>query len=305
MISDLVRSPYIYHYTNVEALFAILGGYRNPKDKKPDYLNFWAWNIFNMNDKTEMEVGYDYIKDYLPQYEEHEGIPKEKRLSEVYENTEDEKTCKEDFLKYKNQESIDVGVVPYVICFTKKRDFLPMWTLYGNMGKGVCLKFDVNRLLDGLLTNRGERATFIGSVAYDPETALTTLDEMIPLAYCLLTSSSYSNTKNKPHQLAELCYCLSPFFKSKDFEYEQEARIVINVLCGFDEKPLKAPFKYPSPQSTIEPHVDFPICPSALNEVIIGPNAHSKVLEHIIDLEKRDCKLSFDITYSEIPFIKK
>lgn len=304
MIEELGTLNRVYHYTSVDALFAILEGYRNRKDKKQAFLPFWASNIFDENDKREMEDGYNYIKQFLPQFEIDNNIPEKQRLSEIYKDTNCEEMCRIDFLRLKKKETTECGIVPYVISLSKLHDFLPMWTLYGNMGKGVCLAFDFDKLINELLYYAGKFT--IGSVAYDEDSAKTSVFE-------ILSRSSYifNSSRDKISNLADLCFFLSPFFKRKDYKYEQEVRIVTNKPYGFDEDGLTHITKDTlnhilngTIEHKIEKHIEFPISASALSEVMIGPNADSKVLEHIISLEREDCGLQFNIKCSNISFEK-
>lgn len=304
MIEELGTLNRVYHYTSVDALFAILEGYRNRKDKNQAFLPFWASNIFDENDKSEMEDGYNYIKQFLPQFEIDNSIPEKQRLSEIYKDTNCEEMCRKDFLRLKKKETTEYGIVPYIISLSKLHDFLPMWTLYGNMGKGVCLVFDFEKLINDSFSS--EVSFSIGNVAYDEDSAKSSVIEILSRSYFIFNSS-----RDKISNLADLCFFLSPFFKRKDYKYEQEVRIVTNKPYGFNEDGLTHITKDTlnhilngTKEHKIEKHIEFPISASALSEVTIGPNADSKVLEHIISLERDDCGLQFNIKCSNLSFEK-
>ena len=67
MLEELNHIRYVYHYTSLETLLAILENYRKDKEKKG--LLFHASNIYQVNDPKEMKAGYDVVKEYLKIYD--------------------------------------------------------------------------------------------------------------------------------------------------------------------------------------------------------------------------------------------
>lgn len=49
-----------------------------------------------------------------------------------------------DFVDEKLME-IELGT-PFALCFSEKSDSVPMWNMYAKNGKGVCLKFNLDKL---------------------------------------------------------------------------------------------------------------------------------------------------------------
>ena len=142
-------NPFIYHYTSVDSLLSILEGYRKSeltrKHGQEDLL-FWASCVYNSNDPREMEFGYKAVKEILPEYEN--TCTNSMNLSEVYSNAEYEKECKKLLFQKPINGMIGISGVPYTISLSCKRDFLPMWSMYGDNKMGACLKFNLNNFID-------------------------------------------------------------------------------------------------------------------------------------------------------------
>ena len=300
MLSQLKRTRYVYHYTSIETLFAILGNYRNTGEK--DQLVFRASNIFRVNDPSEMVSGYDIVKSYLYNYEIEKNIPEELRLSEVYINIENENKCKDDYLNTIRGNYIDIGSVPYVISFSGKRDYLPMWSMYGNQGKGVCLKFDVYDIINNMIF-----PLITGFVSYDKKTCYKKLSSIISFLYDgYLDSWKEKEEKltieNKIYELSFICFSVSPFIKYKDYKYEKEYRMVHNMHYGPDVNLLSKRLLISLPVQDIKPYVEIPIYAYSLKEIIMGPCIDKQIMKDVVKREIDSCKLSVRVSYSEVPF---
>ena len=172
-IKKLKANPFVYHYTTVEAMFSLLEGYRlNGLQAIP----VRAYCIYNSNDPREMELGYDIIKNILLQ---HEGaFDNSLNLSEIYSNPEYEKQCKDNMFPRPINGIVEMASVPYSVSFSCKRDFLPMWSMYGCGKKGVCLKFNMNSLIDEMI-----ESLQLCYVHYKGEKENIIADYMLPLLY--------------------------------------------------------------------------------------------------------------------------
>lgn len=294
MCDKLIRTKFVYHYTSLEAIFALLHGYH----RNGNYLSFRASNIYKVNDPNEMVSGFNVIKDIILKYELQNQVPEEKRLSEIYNTLIYEDECKRDYLYGKGKEEVNHGIIPYVISFSKHRDYLPMWSLYGKKGKGVCLKFDLS-----CLTNNMENC-LDGFVYYDKRNNSVINEYDINFLYDLYLRQ-YSNVDKVPidrriFELGTICFALSPFFKHKDYMYEGEFRIVYNRSYT---KQLSSRSSFLDAKSRIEPFVPINIPIDSLKEIIIGPNADYDVMSHILSIELKECGISSKIiTQSKINF---
>lgn len=122
----------LYHYTSADAFVSMLNHAKANSSKE---LAFWASNVYYMNDTKEMTIVFEELERVLPKIEEVLGIT-ENAFSKI------------DFLRYiENNKVIEVIKnffyerifrEVYVISFSDQRDTLPMWSLYGSNGNGVC-----------------------------------------------------------------------------------------------------------------------------------------------------------------------
>ena len=296
-IERIIKQKYVYHYTSYDTLFSLLKGFC---DRKSDgCIYFRASCIYNQNDPKEMEYGYDAIKEYLPSYEEKENIPISDRLSQVYENPDFEIMCKNDYHQKMLDDYIEIGTIPYTISMTAKRDYLPMWSMYGKNGDGVCIKFEIEKM-EKILNS------FWGFVSYGKKELNKNMEVFFPSIYEILTKDSYmaENSElinDKISKLSLINITISPFLKHKDYKYEKEFRFVYHI----DYLPeIKVERFYRPRLFKISPYVEIPIPVDALKEIIIGPCANYNVLEPIINRELVHCGINVRVSKSKVPYRK-
>ena len=293
-----IENPFVYHYTSIDALFSILEGCRI---KGKNYLPFKAGCVYNSNDSREMELGYEAVKEILPQYEK--SCAKSLNLSEVYSKPEYEDQCKKRFFQRPKDGMVEMSTIPYTISFSCKRDFLPMWSMYGNDKRGVCLKFNLGSLIDSLNTE----ACF---VYYEGDKENNISDYLFPQLYktsFILNDKIVLSINDKIQILSLICDCISPFVKCDDWAYESEFRIVSNVHYRqeFNGKLGINRIQLALPKIKIDDYEIIQIEPGSLEEIIIGPLANYNVLEHVLRNELKECLLNHvEITPSSIQITK-
>ena len=295
-IELLKKYPFVYHYTKLESLFGILYDYKN--FKKPEQLPLRASCIYNVNDPREMELGYNYVKDFLPEFEKNH--PQSIHLSEIYTSDVSDKKCLELCNQKTKEVYIESGMIPYTISFSAKRDFLPMWSLYGNHCEGVCLKFNLLELIDKIHSQ-------FGFVVYDGNSDDDYIkNDYFPPLYDFIINEENTNNLSidqKIDELSILCTCVSPFVKSSYYAYETEFRIVNTVRYGeITEHNIKEIIHNGLPKEMIKPFVYYSMNANALKEIIIGPLVKNyKSIESVIRNELNGCLLNdVDITSSSI-----
>lgn len=298
-LEKLIRIPFVYHYTSVESLFAILEEYRQEKELAS--LPFRAYNIYSVNDPREMKLGFDFVKKFLPKYECQ--IDNSMYLSEIYLNEINENRCREECYKKPSDGFVKWGYVPYTISFTTKRDFLPMWSLYGTHFKGICLKFSLQKLTEYI-----SEACQFGFVSYDEDEEDPILVHNFNELYNWEANrmGTAMGIEEKIEELSLLCTCISPFVKSSDWAYEQEFRIVYNhnYTPQLDRVSIERMLKEGIPKKIVQPYFYYSVNPNALEEIIIGPKANYNVIEHILRNELKDCLLNeVKVTPSSIEIV--
>lgn len=292
------KTHYVYHYTSFETLFALLEGARKEND---NHFQFRASNIYKVNDPKEMEAGFNVVKRLLAQHEIIKGFPEWLKLSEVFNNSQHEEHCKQDYLFGRNKDMIQTGIIPYVISFSKLRDFLPMWTLYGKKGNGVCLKMEVSSLLDIW------PFPTLGFVTYNGKTNMETSDSIMSQMLDLYKNQYTKDEAVSPsiydkiRELATICLIISPFVKYKDYQYEKEFRIIFEKRYGPDVTKISR--CYSEKWYMVEPYITIKIPINALKEIIIGPNANYEVMKEVLTLEMKECDINPRIiSHSKIAF---
>jgi len=297
----LKETPFVYHYTSLDALFAILEGYRQNGNSG---LPFRASCIYNVNDPREMKLGFDAVKRFLPRYEERANY--NMKLSKVYQNVDNENRCREDCYDEPIDGTIKTGTIPYTISFSAKRDFLPMWKMYGADFKGVCLKFNTLTLTDSRVEDPQVENSQFGFVSYEGDPNDLLLEESFNGIYKWETERNKSDMdiNEKIDELSILCACISPFVKSSDWDFEKEFRLVYYKRYGlslFDinkETLREYIIKHGCERSKVSDYIQISIPSNALEEVIVGPLANYEVVKHILCRELNECLLN-DIEISQ------
>lgn len=299
MVEELKHTRYVYHYTSIDTLFAILEHYR--KDKKKEGLVFRASNIYKLNDTKEMEAGYNIVKSFLCEYEKKE-IPEVYWLYDISNSKDNERICKEDYILGKKNYIIGTGIVPYSVSFSARRDYLPMWSLYGKTGKGVCLKFDVYKMINDNLNGQ------VGFVAYNMRSSMRTMKEVIPQMYKWYMDDyknklSELSIENKLKALATICLSVSPYVKYRDYQYEKEFRLTFYQNYGMrDIISAHSILDFQQSVSEISSYLEIPISADSFKEVIMGPSMDKDTMKDIIMKEIRSCNLEVRVSESKIPF---
>lgn len=180
----------LYHYTDTNAL---LNGIITDKQNDDERICLWATDWSCLNDKAERETGLEYFRMIL------NGNEPVIKLHE--DNTKNNK----------------------IICFSTRKDYLPMWSMYGKNGSGVMLEFDLKKLEN----NYGYRLL---PCAYVDTNFDKKLREKI--RNCELGASIENlNINIRQLVLLRIAVCYVCVRKNCNFNYENEVR-----LYGFGNK---------------------------------------------------------------------
>ena len=287
----------IYHYTSLE-IFLKMVDCIDTKDKQSTF-TFWASNAYCMNDPSEMQIGYDFLRSYIngadPILSE-----KEKLLSLMPESSNNmfNPDSSEYFLGKENN--------PFVVSFSNKRDNIPMWSLYGNNGYGVCLGFDEERI-----KKNGKKLPdiYLQPVAYHQNDNETATPELKLLAdticknlqdYCLQIDS-INNKDNvitlKKTFLKRLCPFISAYIKVSDYCNEQEVRLM--SICDLENSRVHYRF---SMAHNVIPYIEVKIPVDSLGVIILGSNANSQLNKFFVETALKQKGITPDILYSEAQF---
>ena len=278
---------YYFHYTTQETLCSLLNKYRKDKAQgSQENLIFWASSIFTMNDPQEMKHGVEVFKKLIPINEEFYkdvyNLSPEERLNLDYFNNEE-------FLS--NQSN-----TPFVISFSKNRDDLAMWTLYGEGGHGVVLKF--NKDLESISTD-------VVGVTKPEDVYYGNGSDKMQLFFAIYFEGlqKLRNCQDdgqeeiiKKETINKLYTHLCPFIKTESYRKEKESRLsyydVPNHFVNFRTR-----------NKNIIPYIEVPIPIKYLEEIIIGPCCDFELAQSSIRYLLDCCGLQrIQISKSSIPY---
>lgn len=199
--------------------------------------------------------------------------------------------------------------------FTPNKDCLQMWSTYAQNGKGICVGFNMEKLIRRNEGGNDENTSFMvwTKCLYDDKTIMQgiksqQLDDL---------KSVYEKTANKVSENATirelvkrnlivptLHAFLIALIKNNDYEYEKESRLII-----FPNSHNSSDIKYRlRPDNILSPYIDKEIPLECIEEVWIGPNQNVKkvkeslaqYLEHI--LKQANTKHRIKVIESNVAF---
>ena len=282
-----VRNNLCYHYTSVDSFMNILDGIENGKFK------FHASSIFSLNDPTEMEYGYQEICKLLPIFEEELSIKDVKyKLSGIW--SIDPQFSLTDWMNRHLKMMRDNFQHSCVISYSRNRDNLQLWGMYGNKGKGVALGLDVRNYYierDSLNGQKMHDWTHMNSdIPHAVDVEYDTISPMsIPYLFAKWEYSQYWKSvqsvtdKDKIIDkqisvLTQMMMIVAPFVKNRVYSYEKESRI-IQVHKTLEDIKFKK-----NSRDGVTPYIETEIPTSCLNEVIVGPCCDFDLMKKCIEI---------------------
>ncbi len=232
---------FVYHYTKMPTLVKLLDT-RNLEKTKLPILEFHASDIETFNDRSE----YNGIR---------------KLLQDINKSKTDVM-----FQKALN------GLV-FVISFSLNNDNMFMWQQYADEGRGICLKFNTQKLYQSLIPQKQEPYEYIrlGNCIYEETEDLRCKYEKLKCFY----ENKVVNKDIWDRQDDFIVFQLSSsLLKNKGFKDEREYRL------------LKTESKYHFACSEHEFHayttINIPF--DCLEEIQVGPCADFEIAKHNIEV---------------------
>lgn len=257
-----------YHYTSLEVFLKMLQGY-NENNK---VINFHGSYISCMNDPLELKYGFRKVMEILPSIETELQIHNDNRLSHILASEE----VRGNFIKQLN----DKFKLPFVICFSNHKDYLPQWEMYGNHGKGLSLGFDIQNYYR-VTMNNGKKVLDMTNFLDNQLRAIRVSYKSISLRHQFVSALNlfYHDYKLKIEQekdidrreviigqtLNAIVFLLSSLIKHKAYSYESETRIL--YPCNSINE-----IKYKTDSmGNIVPYMNIGIELSRLKKIVLGP----------------------------------
>ena len=237
-----VETPYVYHYTSLDALF---NGMLLEQPVNGMQICLWASSVLCVNDTQEVRIAFDFVRDHIVKIEEA---------------NDDVSMMTEMIADY------------YVTSFSLLRDSLPMWHRYAKNATGISICFDVNVLRqsakDSLMKCvylTPEVLDKIRSYIKDSKPVSCTFGQFALVCFVLLVGLSKSKDRDKVvgRISAFLDFLMS--LKNKDYVDENEVRLFVV------EQNTNAKSRVREQKDIVE-YVERFFPTEAIVEIMVGPN---------------------------------
>ena len=163
----------------------------------------------------------------------------------------------------------EIGIgKPFALCFTDSENNIPMWSMYANGGKGVCLKFSFSKIeeLYHQLKAQGKTIEFSQCEYSD-----ISLPEETNKPLC--ADMKYPDTGQLWNEMKK-----AAFVKPDSFIHEREWRLM--VWNSWESSSIQN-ILFKEVHDEICPYIEFPIPVNFLEEIILSPNANWQMEEAV------------------------
>lgn len=294
-----------YHYTSLDVLFKLLDGIHDDK------LIFRATNILSQNDSNEFKYGYNKVLELLPEIESYLKIEDNNiKLSqiwsnEIYYNSWREQMCSvgQDYFR-----------LPFTISFSRNKDYLYQWNMYGDKGFGVALGFkDIAYWIE----TRDEKGKIVldTTIPFPKDSMLHSISyetvfmheysgmqalELYRQYLDKIKSGQEVNLENKLLALSDIMFNAAPFVKAPCFRCEQEYRFI-----AFRDESHDVQFDI-KPNKSIRPYIEVEFPMHYLSSIILGPCC-DQTAERCIryKLKQKGINQHIDFIKSDIPYVNQ
>lgn len=299
-IEGYLTQRFVYHYTSFDTLMKILG------DIQDEMFTMHASSAFTMNDPREFIHGYEKMIAILPKIEEKLNINDERyKLSNYWDcywgsSPNGWYDFHVDLMK-------KYALIPFVVSFSRQRDFLPLWSMYGNDGMGVAIKIDLENdsikkwgddKFDSLMN-----LIRVVDVVYNDIPSHHFVAHRMTEEYQQYIQEVEGITGNKELEkiqydaIFQMMLAASPYIKDGAYQYEKESR-TSKLSLEYDEIKFKKGLK----DSQI-PYVEYPFPIECLTEIIIGPCADYESAKQCLAIKMGQKRIkNVEISKSKVPY---
>lgn len=299
-----IRDNLCYHYTSAASFLKIMD------DVDDTNIKFHASGIFSLNDPSELKFGYKEIMNLLLEIEAELLVEKEYQLSRLWDK--DKSYTSEEWHTIHLNMMQNSFHYPFVISFSRNRESLPMWRMYGDNGKGIALGFDLRMYPLGDMDSEGNRTL---DITHIKEGDIHSVD----VEYGKASKFGYSYLAAKMHYyeylksvkgitdcniiakkqldtISVIIMASAPYIKHDAYNDEKESRLV------YYHSDNNIKFKT-NAAGNITPYIDVKIPKSCLREIILGPCCDYDYMKSCVDLRMKQKGFNDNkITNSSIPY---
>lgn len=246
----MTENKKLYHYTSKENFLKII-----------ENKSLFATDIRFLNDGMETNMVSKILNELLSEDNEIEEVLEQDKfyISEFYESFK--------------------GVETYVVSFSEKSDDLNQWRCYASNATGICIEFNIDKLLDCLNNTKCQENCIHPNFAlekciYDFEKQKTIIRNLI-----LNYKNKSKNERSISNLITDLLKCAA-YFKDKSFESEDEYRLIVTNVDKASKKTRLGRNAYiPYYEVKIE-NISSDECKHHwLGNVIIGPNNPLSIID--------------------------
>jgi hypothetical protein len=250
--NQLVLSPdperKLYHYTDLGGLQGIV-----------ENNDLWLTHLRYANDAEELSFGYRVAREVMKEQRENATSPLAPEFFQEIDRFLDPQSASE----------------VYICCFCKRDNLLSQWRGYGANGSGVSIEFTPASFAEVAGADCPIGLMRFWKVYYKPETQRSIIESAIAHHLTQCQPASVVETARKA---ADAIQFFIPTFKSKDFEVEEEWRLIFTPRQDCPVKPrfrtrnnMLVPF-YSLRDITGKRMAQLPI-----TQVMVGPSTHREL----------------------------
>lgn len=313
----------VYHYTSLDTFLKILDGF------KYEYIIFHGTDIFSMNDPTEFVQGFIDLWTLLPQIEDtlyrhikeapHDYNIKMNLLDDKYRVSNMWKIMggdDESWLKAHVEAMHQSYNTPFVVSFSCHADYLPMWTTYGDDGKGVAIGVEVQDFFKRIQLEDGSFYFDFTKIDTNEYRSLLVSYDKITINSILakyawfqirnyleeISAIDFDNDSLLLYQskaLDNIVQISAALNKNEAYRYEKEARLI-----SFKQDIREVKFKV-SMKKNLLPYIRIGIPVNRLKRIIMGPCCDESSVKNALRVRYKQLGIPFDeecIVKSEIPY---
>ncbi|GHT56855.1 hypothetical protein FACS1894109_07220 [Spirochaetia bacterium] len=272
----------LYHYTSKGGFHGIL------KNNE-----LWASHIRFLNDSVEFTLASKLLKERLAKKRQG-GLKYKADWKEAVDLTL--LMDADETIEYLKKSDV------YVFSLSQNHDKLNMWSRYTDSKPGFCIGFNTD-YLNSFITN-GKSDVRIAQVLYKEEEYIPLLDSVIDEAVAQ-TDNAVANSEegiDVNQKFSEITYALlleiAPVIKSKDFDDEEEWRIIIKNKSRKDACLRES-------NSAFTPYYKFSIKESfnkVIGGIIIGPCGDKEYTKRSVDFLRMKAGLDCLIEHTELSY---
>ena len=248
----------LYYYTDMNAL---VNGIIVPEPEVNHEICLWATKWSHLNDSQENYIALDMLKDVF------------KNNLEVY------------------YAFVSLSGDNHSISFSKEKDSLPMWSMYGAQGTGIMLEFDVSELL------KIYGVRLMPCVYYDTEYFESVCKRFFGLEFG--DEFEYMSNDKKTLAIAILTIMFVGTLKNSAFKYENEVRIVGIGTPYYDSKRRE---QFRVKNGVLVPYIKEYLPKSCLKSVWLGPTADKDLSLDALRSYLDSCNIEAEVNCSQIPY---